>query len=107
MAAEITVNGVQVHGLTKTGGRSGRVPKIWAGEMKVSSSAMRTADLPNPMEVNVDAVIEKHLRRRESMGLYRGGLTVSRTGSGGSKALKPQNGMWSQRNGSDLYFTWR
>ena len=55
MAAEITVNGVQVHGLTKTEAIK-KVLEDMGWEMKVSFGD-ETADLPNLMEANVDAVI--------------------------------------------------
>ena len=69
MAAEITVNGVQVHGLTKTEAIK-KVLEDMGWEMKVSFGD-ETADLPNLMEANVDAVIEKAFAKKES-GLYRG-----------------------------------
>ena len=64
MAAEITVNGVQVHGLTKTEAIK-KVLEDMGWEMKVSFGD-ETADLPNLMEANVDAVIEKAFAKKES-----------------------------------------
>lgn len=51
MAAEITVNGVQVHGLTKTEAIK-KVLEDMGWRMKVSFGD-ETADLPNLMEANV------------------------------------------------------
>ena len=76
MAAEITVNGVQVHGLTKTEAIK-KVLEDMGWEMKVSFGD-ETADLPNLMEANVDAVIEKAFAKKES-GDYTVRLTVSMT----------------------------
>ena len=64
MAAEITVNGVQVHGLTKTEAIK-KVLEDMGWEMKVSFGD-ETADLPNLVETNVDAVIEKAFAKKES-----------------------------------------
>ena len=68
MAAEITVNGVQVHGLTKTEAIK-KVLEDMGWEMKVSFGD-ETADLPNLMECgrcNRKSICEEGIR-----GLYRG-----------------------------------
>ena len=59
--AEITVNGIQVHGLTK----SEAMEKVLADmgwKMKVTFGDS-TEELPNLMEANVDAVIEEALAK--------------------------------------------
>lgn len=62
--AEITVNGIQIHGLTK----SEAMEKVLADmgwKMKVTFGDS-TEELPNLMEANVDAVIEEALAKKES-----------------------------------------
>lgn len=62
--AEITVNGVQIHGLTKSEAMKKVLADMgWA--MKVSFGD-NTEELPNLMEANVDAVIDEALAKKES-----------------------------------------
>ena len=62
--AEITVNGVQIHGLTKSEAMKKVLADMgWA--MKVSFGDS-TEELPNLMEANVDAVIDEALAKKES-----------------------------------------
>lgn len=62
--AEITVNGVQIHGLTKSEAMEKVLADMgWA--MKVSFED-NTEELPNLMEANVDAVIDEALAKKES-----------------------------------------
>jgi len=62
--AEITVNGVQIHGLTKSEAMKKVLADMGWG-MKVSFED-HTEDLPNLMEANVDAVIDEALAKKES-----------------------------------------
>ena len=60
--AEITVNGVQIHGLTKSEAMKKVLADMGWG-MKVSFED-DTEDLPNLMEANVDAVIGEALAKK-------------------------------------------
>ena len=97
--AEITVNGVQIHGLTKSEAMKKVLADMGWG-MKVSFED-HTEDLPNLMEANVDAVIDEALAKKES-----GDYTVEAEGLDDAvqaevKALAA-NGMWSRRTDPSL-----
>ena len=62
--AEITVNGIQIHGLTKAEAME-KVLADMGWKMKVTFGDS-TEELPNLMEANVDAVIEEALAKKES-----------------------------------------
>ena len=107
--AEITVNGVQIHGLTKSEAMKKVLADMgWA--MKVSFED-HTEELPNLMEANVDAVIGEALAKKES-----GNYTVETDGLDDAvqvevKALaakwdvKPKNGSISSYDKASDKFT--